>query len=198
MRQLGGPRGLCGQRIIRPSGFSRLITFAALAYRPIKSAQRGSQMRLGRRSLALPHFLNDTPAAQYSTAATGKVLGALILLSGAKHRFVFGHMDAHPVGDLRWSLALKAQRVFEKGFDGSVHGMLSSATVCGVIVTLISAPRTLPARDSLTNKSKKWANRRDYPIGPVCSEEKGPGQGTGAVRPRPALQRNDNGANISG
>lgn len=50
----------------------------------------------------------------------------------------------------------------------------------------------------MTNKSKKWANSRGYPIGPVCTKEKGPGQGTGAVHPRPALQRDDNGANISG
>jgi hypothetical protein len=72
---------------------------------PVDSVEHHLQVRLGRRPLALRHFLDDAPATQRSTYVSGEVLVSLFQLGGTKHPFVFPNMGTYALADLRFCLA---------------------------------------------------------------------------------------------
>jgi hypothetical protein len=65
----------------------------------------------------LRHFLDDAPATQRSTYASGEILVALFQLGVAKYPFVFRNVNGYALADLCFSLAFKTEHVLREDFN---------------------------------------------------------------------------------
>src|SRR5580704_7148357 len=126
------------------------------------AAEHYLQVRLGRRSPALRHVLDDAPATQRSTYLCSEVLVALFQLRIAKHPFVFRNMNGYALADLRFSLAFETEHILQENFNERCYAAADFAHVFPVTMaraapTIAQFPRFVGCQNQQRRRKARGA-----------------------------------------